>query len=142
MSEEKLIATLTRALGDGKETCGVFSCENFFCRTLERPWMNNQHGVSCIPAGTYPVEWSHMDKANRDHYQVMNVPDRDAIFIHAGNFVTDVHGCILLGSDYRHINSDDEQDIIESGKTLDAFESFMNKEPFTLIVVDPSPAMT
>ena len=65
-------------------------------RTLERPWRNNAHGISCIPAGTYTVKKEVFPKHGLC-WHVTDVPGRDAILIHTGNTELDVEGCILLG---------------------------------------------
>lgn len=64
--------------------------------TLEEPWKENARRVSCIPAGEYRCkDFSGMKF--QDVWQVLNVPNRDAILIHAGNTIRDTEGCILVG---------------------------------------------
>jgi len=36
-------------------TMGIFVCKGHIFHTIERPWLNNQRNVSCIPSGTYEV---------------------------------------------------------------------------------------
>jgi hypothetical protein len=80
--------------------------------TLERPWANNQKGVSCIPAGKYSAlrcraspdyNYSNSPKFG-DTFQVMNVPGRSNILFHKGNLFSDSHGCILIGEQFEPIN--------------------------------------
>ena len=99
--------------------------------TLELPWLNNQHDVSCIPAGTYTCEYTNHPKHGWV-YQVMAVPGRDAILLHVGNYPTDTEGCILLGQTR-------ELDAIGDSKTaFNSFMKYMAAVPiFTLVVVDP-----
>ena len=125
---------LKRGKDDGKEVIGTLSDGSFLCNTLERPWLNNQPNISCVPKGTYQCIWSHMINMNEDHYQIMNVPGRTSIFIHEGNFCADSHGCILLGNTYADINKDSEPDVLSSRVTLSSFETMLNKQPFTLII--------
>jgi len=62
--------------------------------TLERPWLDNQVNVSCIPEGTYTVE---RDKHGRHTwFKVNDVEGRTAIEIHEGYKVSHSAGCILL----------------------------------------------
>jgi hypothetical protein len=71
--------------------------------TLELPWKDNQHGVSCIPAGSYECHRAVHHPDSPKHYGVwrlQNVPNRDAVDIHVGNSVADTQGCILVGSAY------------------------------------------
>ncbi len=70
-----------------------------FALTLERPWRNNEHGISCIPAGNYICKRVNSPKFGNT-FQVMNVPGRDEILIHKGNIQEDSHGCILIGEQF------------------------------------------
>jgi len=127
------VVTLTRTKDDGKETEGTLSCTGFTCDTLERPWLNNQINVSCIPKGSYNCVWTFMPDLNEYHYEVQNVPGRSGIFIHEGNFVTDVEGCIMLGATFADINGDGQPDVTSSRVTLAKFEAlFPNHENITL----------
>ena len=73
-----------------------------FCVTLELPWKDNKPEVSCIPKGEYRIKKVVSPKYG-SVFQVMNVPNRDHILIHKGNFTTDVLGCILLGEYFEQI---------------------------------------
>ena len=71
-----------------------------FCDTLENPYLDNQRNVSCIPAGEYPVRLRYpRESATREylHLLVQDVPNRDYILFHRGNFPKDTRGCILVG---------------------------------------------
>lgn len=63
------------------------------CVTLELPWKDNQHNISCIPPGVYPVIQNTPEKP----WRLCNVPNRTEVDIHAGNTVADILGCIALG---------------------------------------------
>ena len=64
--------------------------------TVECPWRANTRYLSCIPDGIY--ELAPFDSVRHpETYQVLNVPDRSGILIHAGNSVADVTGCIAPG---------------------------------------------
>jgi hypothetical protein len=70
------------------------------CDTLERPYFNNQRNISCIPEGNYKVRLRlARESASRDylHLLVQDVPDRDWILFHRGNYPKDTSGCILVG---------------------------------------------
>ena len=70
------------------------------CDTLENPWKDNQRNISCIPEGIYPVRLRlARESASRDylHLLVQDVPDRDWILFHRGNYPKDTSGCILVG---------------------------------------------
>ena len=70
------------------------------CDTLERPYFNNLRNISCIPEGVYPVRLRlPRESATRDyiHLLVQDVPDRDWILFHRGNYPYQSQGCILVG---------------------------------------------
>ena len=93
----------------------------FECFTLELPWRNNERQISCIPTGIYRVEkrqaWES-GSFDYEHFHITDVPARSYILIHAGNFYTDILGCILVGSDLKDINADGLKDVINSRETL------------------------
>ena len=84
-----------------KSTIGeLFINGERFCDTLENPWLDNQRNISCIPAGEYPVRLRYpRESATREylHLLVQDVPNRDYILFHRGNFPKDTSGCILVG---------------------------------------------
>jgi hypothetical protein len=70
------------------------------CDTLENSWQDNQRNISCIPEGVYPVRLRlPRESATRDylHLLVKEVPNRDFILVHRGNFPSQTQGCLLVG---------------------------------------------
>ena len=70
------------------------------CDTLENPYLDNQRNISCIPEGEYPVRLRlARESASRDylHLLVQDVPNRDWILFHRGNYPKDTSGCIVVG---------------------------------------------
>ncbi len=65
--------------------------------TIERPWLNNQHGISCIPNGVYDVE-KYISPTKGDVWLLQNVPNRSEIEIHPANFASQLEGCIAPGN--------------------------------------------
>ena len=65
--------------------------------TLELPWKENKSGISCIPTGTYNIELAFSERFHMKVPLLQDVPGREAIEIHVGNFPKDTHGCILVG---------------------------------------------
>ena len=62
--------------------------------TLERPWLNNQTSVSCIPAGHYKFK---RDTHGRfQWFKVLSVAGRTNIEMHLGTRPSHSEGCILL----------------------------------------------
>jgi len=68
------------------------------CKTLELPWRDNQHGISCIPPGSYTAKRRFSAKHGYALFGIEGVPDRSDIEIHVGNFPKDSLGCVLVGS--------------------------------------------
>lgn len=114
---------LKRQLSGAKQTLGKLQVIDvcgevvFECYTLELPWRNNKSNVSCIPEGTYHVR-RYASPSKGQVFLLEDVPGRSYIEIHAGNFYTDIEGCILVGDDLSDINADGFQDVLNSRKTL------------------------
>ena len=76
-----------------------------FCDTLENPYINNERNISCIPEGKYKVRLRlARESATRDylHLLVQDVPNRDWILVHIGNYPSQTQGCILVGNGREH----------------------------------------
>lgn len=118
-------------------TFGDISCNDvFLCSSLEPPWLNNEHNISCIPLGSYtchPILDHKTDGGAtfKQCFQVLNVPDREGILIHPGNRVEDTHGCILVGIAKSNIGA-----IINSKLTLSQLWTFCGGKNFTLEITD------
>lgn len=75
--------------------------------TLELPYKDNQINISCIPEGKYIIK-KHKSPKFGDCFKVYDinkdesgnykeVKGRSDILIHAGNFINETKGCILVG---------------------------------------------
>ena len=110
--------------------------QNVVCVTLELPWHENEHDVSCIPAGMYTAHRRHSPKHGYDLFELANVPNRANIELHIGNLPHDSLGCILLGSNLGIVNG--QHGITGSAA---AFRRFMDRmqgvDTFTLTITDP-----
>lgn len=112
----------------------------FKCKTLELPWINNAKNISCVPKGIYNVKQNFWSKKLKSYYLLQNVPSRNGIYMHEGNYafkkkgIPDIQGCILLGLSYADLDADQTLDITTSKITVAAFEKFMNREPFELLI--------
>ena len=111
-------------------TFGVFIDENDpFCLTVERPWLNNQKGISCIPEGTYTCKRVTSPKFGNT-FEVTGVAGRDEILIHTGNVSDDSHGCIIVGHGLEKFNNKEGLDnskyeFSEFLKRVDGLDQFM-----------------
>ena len=96
-----------------KSTIGkLFINGESFCDTLENPYINNERNISCIPEGQYNVRLRlARESATRDylHLLVQDVPDRDWILFHIGNYPSQTKGCILVGNGRK-------QDVVENSR--------------------------
>ncbi len=96
--------------------------------TIELPDNGNQKNVSCIPEGVYKV--SQIVRPSGDKaYLVNDVPGREAILFHKGNYVPkDSRGCILPGLYFSDINDDGFIDVAESGVAMNRMLNIMGDE--------------
>lgn len=108
---------------DKRQTLGTLCVLNnyetilYSCKTLELPWNDNKKNNSCIPLGTYKVDKYNSQKFGLC-FKLRNVPGREGILIHAGNYNSQTQGCILVGERFKDIDSDRLTDITNSKKTL------------------------
>lgn len=127
-------ATLKRHYHGDDCTIGKISLDGVTLFTMERPWLQNKSNISCIPAGTYQVIWSRSPRLRKFTYEVLNVPGRGGIRIHAGNRAADSLGCPLLGLRLGRIGSD--RAVLASRSAVALFESHFQRKSFTLEVVN------
>ena len=86
-------------------TLGRLTYEDKQWWTIERPWLNNQPNISCVPCGVYPmrrfydVHGYRSSKNITDDYvwEICEVPDRTVILVHVANRSYNVEGCVGLG---------------------------------------------
>jgi hypothetical protein len=90
-------------------TLGTLRVVGFSVQTLERPWLGNQKGISCVPKGVYqlfkhsseahPKTWALVNKSlNVLHWPDSAFPDaRTAVLIHPANYPSELRGCIAPG---------------------------------------------
>ena len=125
---------LEREIDDGHCTSGRIILDGgAFFFTLERPWLDNKTGVSCIPSpGVY-----HAKLRKSPHlgitYWLHDVPDRQFILIHSGNVVAHVQGCIVLGLMRGWLRG--ERAVFQSVTAVRKFMEIMGRQPFILEVV-------
>ena len=109
----------------------------FNCFTLELADKQNKTLLSCIPLGTYAIK-KRYSKRHKWHLEILNVPDRTNILIHAGNFYTDITGCVIVGEKFKDIDKDGALDVVNSKKTLKKLLKCLgSKEDYvTLKIID------
>lgn len=65
--------------------------------TLEPPENFNQKNISCIPVSQYKCSPYRSSRYGQT-FIIESVPGRSGILFHAGNYVHDTDGCILVGN--------------------------------------------
>jgi len=120
---------LTRLRDNGIQTEGFLTIWDSFSlkafNTLELPWKENEHDISCIPPGVYDWVKVYSSKFKRDVILLTNVPGRTAIEIHNGNYNRDTHGCILVGNGFTDIDGDGQKDVTDSKNALKKMTSIL-----------------
>ena len=99
-------------------------------KTMELPNRANAKNISCIPTGSYEVIQHHSEKFG-DCYLLENVPNRDEILLHVGNYYKDTRGCILISTDVLFQNDYTKTQLIYSRNAIQKLNS-LNLKSFTL----------
>lgn len=98
--------TIKRVSMSGEAVFGVL-LDNYgipFALTAERPWLDNNSNISCIPNGTYTCRRVQSPRFGNT-FEVCDVPNRTHILFHKGNIPgKDSHGCILVGEQFGILN--------------------------------------
>lgn len=81
--------------------------------TVELPWNDNKHNISCIPTGVYQCSLYHSSHLG-ETLHIENVPERTGILIHIANAVQELRGCVGIGKFVKYINSDNYIDVASS----------------------------
>jgi hypothetical protein len=128
-----IVLKIVRFPSTSEGTFGIFFDANKhgewlpFALTLERRWLNNEKGKSCIPVGEYICGRVTSPKFG-DTFEIKNVKDRTEILFHKGNLDDDSHGCVLVGDQFDPIWDKSwngwSPGIAASGK---GFQEFMEK---------------
>src|SRR5262249_5463103 len=123
----------------GQSNRGTFGAMRYnqvaFVATCERPWVDNQQSISCIPAGRYRCRRIRSPKFG-DTYEVTNVPNRTHILFHCGNDVEDTEGCILVGEEFS--GTWDHPMLVASQRGFGELMKLLDKDPeFDLHIFDP-----
>lgn len=132
--ETKLTIIRVSSLDEG--TFGVMLLDGKpFAVTGERPWVDNEKSVSCIPPGMYLCK-RYKSAKYPDTFEIMNVPNRTYVLFHKGNFpLKDSEGCILVAEKFEEVNG--KVAILESGHGFKEFiEKLKDVCTFTLQIVE------
>jgi hypothetical protein len=98
--------------------------ELYRCFCMELPWLNNEHNISCIPSGVYDViKYSY--KGHPNVFWIKDVPGREGIMIHIGNFLKDTLGCQIPGTDWMDIDGNGTIDIVHPDIALQNLNKYL-----------------
>jgi hypothetical protein len=116
----------------------VDQIKEYICKGLEPPWKDNKKKISCIPENTYWVV-KELTSPHHEypHFRVLDVPHRDGILWHLGNYFFDTEACYLPGDSFGDRNKDGVLDVLNSKATLeklwnllpDKFQCTYKKKP-------------
>lgn len=104
-----------------------------FAVTCERPWFDNQEGISCIPAGTYLCK-RIISPRHGVVFEITEVPSRTHVLIHIGNTMADTEGCILIGQVFGKIKG--INGVLASTPAFTLFMERMGEDNFTLNIIN------
>lgn len=145
-----------RRMADHGQAYGTFSAWDVdgrpFCYGVELPWNDNRRGLSCIPPGEYLAEL-YDSPAHGLVYQLIDVPGRSNIQIHAANFGdlrdkdgdgdregNQLEGCLAPGDDIAVIADQRDSNrpklgVTNSRNTLRRFMAAMEGEKRIRVVI-------
>lgn len=116
-------------------TRGMLFVQDKVFHMLERPWLNNQSNISCIPPGEYVAKFLERSTSGRyrNVYWLQDVPGRGGILIHAGNIIDHTKGCLLIGSKTGMIGN--QLAVLNSKSALAQFVSMMQPRDFRIHIL-------
>ncbi len=103
--------------------------------SIELPWKDNANGISCVPAGDYPLVLERSAKFGKDLWELKDVPGRSECKIHVCNYVSQLEGCIGPGEEFRDIDRNGIIDVVKSEAALQRINTTMGKVRRTIIHV-------
>lgn len=96
--------TINRQFENDNCTMGYLTVDDsLICHTLERADYANSKSVSRIPKGSYQA-FIRVDKPLGWRIELVDVPDRENIEIHIGNYPFQTTGCVLVGNSVNTTN--------------------------------------
>jgi len=110
-----------------KGTFGEMTLSGMRFLSVEREWLDNKPGVSCVPAGkytlvphssrTHPETWALVNHDLGIHHWQEHNATRYGILLHAANYATQLEGCIAFGKYLGTVNG--EWSVTSSGHAME-----------------------
>ena len=127
-----MVLNITRGISAGIQTLGIIelvsNCKIVAAAvTLELPYIANKTSVSCIKTGIYRAV-KYNSPSNGKCILFKDVEGRSMIELHAGNFYTDIEGCVLIGKYFTDLDHDGIVDVAESRNTLNKLLTLLPDE--------------
>ncbi|MGD0331508.1 MAG: DUF5675 family protein [Nitrososphaeria archaeon] len=102
--------------------------------TLQPPVISEEDWGKLIPCNTYPLKYSMMLKHKVMHYELLNVPNSEGIYIHGGNSAADTDGCILVGEKLVQKDLRGQYNLESSTYAWLSIEMYLNKLDSEIII--------
>lgn len=131
-----MVLELIRVGSSPRGTFGVLRHGDVpFVLTLERPWIDNQQNVSCIPHGRYRCRKIRSPRFGNT-YEICDVPNRSHVLFHAGNTIEDTQGCVLVGEEFS--GTWEKPMLVSSQRGFGELMKYLNGEvEFDLVIYEP-----
>lgn len=112
--------------------------DELICHTMELPWIQNEKGISCIPAGLYNLKPRKSPSQGNTFYlenekygvSLSNDTMRTYIQIDVANKASELRGCIAVGSEFGIHTG--EQCVINSKETKSILMELLGNESHTI----------
>ncbi len=125
----------------------LFLPDGLILHTLERPWEGNKPHLSCVPAGRYvldphstekyPQTWALVGDTVAHWPTDRPAKERSACVFHAGNWMRNTTGCILVGMER---SSEDDSMILSSLEAMETLRlAIMSEEVVPGLVIHHVP---
>lgn len=127
---------VVRAFQDWAVTLGMIQIQGFKhdpIFTLENP-LRQTPVDSLIPVGVYKLR-PYTSQRWPDVYEIVGVPGRTSILIHAGNFESNTTGCVLVGMAAGILRG--QAAVMQSRQAMDFLRKILGREEeHTLQIID------
>lgn len=115
-----------------------------FCVTVEKPWLDNECNISCIPEGRYTIKVRTSPKFGEVYYlenidldvSLNGDTKRTYILIHPANFVQQLQGCIALGDQFMLGADGNKKGVTSSIATCSLFMCLLGGETSILTIAN------
>lgn len=129
---------IQRWIDTKKESVGELRAGKLNLFSIERPWLNNEPFVSCVPANPngYPLRERRFNHGHYDAIEIADIPGREFCLFHIANRACEVNGCVGPGMTIGRL--DGELAVLSSRVAFNALmHEFKERPPSGLIILPP-----